>query len=1573
MATFGKLTDGASSSGSSANRVWVSPATPSSTGPVTTGHARLWFAAGHAAGTVNTRFAIYADSSGLPGALLAVSDVLALNRVTQTTEAERVYTFSDVNIITVTSGTQYWIGPAWEDPDTSGTLQVLVSRDNTTTTPAQRQDAATTAGPTLPDPFGTPVGTGTGPIDAYITYTDAPIEKAGTDTALGTETGTSTATSTPPADTALGTESGHVALIAGELAIGTESGYVSESRTGGEDALGTETYDSSATVTPAADTAAGTETYDSLATIDPPVDLAIGAEEGHIAIPGEDTAEGFDAHVPPTLVTVTTGEEALGQEGGYVETLFGDLIVNLYAVDPDTDGLIALPDYIDLDFSRERNSKGSLSLSYPVEGKNFDLLRQSVTDSRDLEYELWTNGTPVGALRGYLQEAAGDDVTEDGSWSFAGGFLETRTDEVLIYPQDRGEQVVDPDTGELEWTNPAREYVVNADTPGAVMITLLEQAQDRDALTDVVWDFTPSLDSSGVAWPGLLSAKFSPGANYTSVLNKLVELHLAEWALVWDSDAQQRVLKLWRAEGRGADLTLGPRPVTLRRGRNLLDAPRKWSVRDSATTVLAAGAEGIYDDATDATALARRGRRVEAYTSLGNAADEEAVLAWAQAQLATLAPGFQSIEHGIGMLPGEPRPVIAFDIGDWIFSQSGIETERLRVVQWTLSIDDQRNLAGTVTLNDTIRDAVERLQERLNAISTGEAIAGTSEPGAQTEDRTPPAAPEGVVASSIAYQDENQGLGQTLAFVTVGWNPVTTNADGADNPLVQAAVYIQNKIEEEAANPEVPDPEQEDGGPDYDPIDMSTWTWKNCPQLVQDFAAPLRALWVEDSSPDTLTWLAAYIAELTATPTAADDVEGYDVRYAYIGLGQVGGIPSSDPFPEEDRFYYLATPPDGTAGNSYSFGGVEGGANLRIEVRAFDRTGNYGAWTSIGHDASNDATPPPVPSAPTGAVGTRFGTIDIPWDGLGAEGEPMPFDFFAVRVWIGQGADMTLPTTEPQYGTLFDPDETGPQFVGTLSASGTWNVAQVPIGVGWYVCLQSVDYVGNPSARSAVIGPLFTTQLVGQDLIDDIIDATKLGPNSVENQHVVNGAITTAKIGTAQIINALIADATIQAAKIGTVSAGSITTGTMSATVTVTGSLWTSLDTNATRLGFSAAGLQLYKTNSPSGGSTLVGEWKTSDGSMLVTGTFRSGTAGQRIHIDTDGTISMFPTSGTNKSTITNESGEMVWRGPLTSSKSGRLNVNTLGVGLNYSQEGNLLGSITSEFVVLDKRARLQAPLVQIIADGDYDTHDGSDHRVQFSATDSSGNTLSNSFVSYMPSQGSNSNRGSLVGQTVGLIFMGGGGEAARLELRHATSSWGSWLNFHANSIVEESSRSVKRDIEDIRALLDPKETIRNARARKFVRETAPTEEPRVGVIAEELPEVLVNRDAGTPGIDHGKMIGVLWGFCNQIIDQEARSVVGRGMVPNGNYSNGSTVTIAVSWDEAPLEAPSDVVAVAMVGMPTGMGKVRARVVPGSVSLTGCQVRVSFTGTVVASNALPIAIEVTGRYIWIPPYVPPEE
>ena len=151
LTSLGKTSDGASSSASSADKTAVSSVTAAASGTLTAGHARAWLSA---TGSAVTKCVVYADSSGAPGARLASSNPVT---ITQTAEAVVDYTFSGADAITLTSGTVYWVGLAWQDP---GTPSLNISRDATA---SGRQEVAAYA----PTPFGTPSAL-TGPIDVYV-------------------------------------------------------------------------------------------------------------------------------------------------------------------------------------------------------------------------------------------------------------------------------------------------------------------------------------------------------------------------------------------------------------------------------------------------------------------------------------------------------------------------------------------------------------------------------------------------------------------------------------------------------------------------------------------------------------------------------------------------------------------------------------------------------------------------------------------------------------------------------------------------------------------------------------------------------------------------------------------------------------------------------------------------------------------------------------------------------------------------------------------------------------------------------------------------------------------------------------------------------------------------------------------------------------------------------------------------------------------------------------------------------------------------------------------------------------
>ena len=160
MATFGKTSNGASTSASSSDKLYVSPAVPASDGQINSLTVRIWLSA---AGTLNWRGVLYDSdgASGKPGTLLAVTDDAA---TTQTSEAALTSNFTGANRVFVTGGHTYYVGTHWQDP---GTPSNTFSRGGTANL---REEMLDTWSDGAPSTFSTSF-TGAGEIDAYIDYT----------------------------------------------------------------------------------------------------------------------------------------------------------------------------------------------------------------------------------------------------------------------------------------------------------------------------------------------------------------------------------------------------------------------------------------------------------------------------------------------------------------------------------------------------------------------------------------------------------------------------------------------------------------------------------------------------------------------------------------------------------------------------------------------------------------------------------------------------------------------------------------------------------------------------------------------------------------------------------------------------------------------------------------------------------------------------------------------------------------------------------------------------------------------------------------------------------------------------------------------------------------------------------------------------------------------------------------------------------------------------------------------------------------------------------------------------------
>ncbi|MFF0770989.1 hypothetical protein ACFYUK_19040 [Nonomuraea wenchangensis] len=286
-------------------------------------------------------------------------------------------------------------------------------------------------------------------------------------------------------------------------------------------------------------------------------------------------------------------------------------------------------------------------------------------------------------------------------------------------------------------------------------------------------------------------------------------------------------------------------------------------------------------------------------------------------------------------------------------------------------------------------------------------------------------------------------------------------------------------------------------------------------------------------APDSSGRVPAAPQGLIVEPVAYLDAAGYAQGLAVVTWGpvtqDVNGVALdvdgyevyARPNAEGELWYLVAQTASGDVSASVSPLNVD--REYAFKVRAVGNDGTKGQFSApVAVLVPNDATPPPVPSAPT--LTTRLGVIHVAWDGLGAGGEPMPADFHRARVWMQDPLDAGTPAAE----------------VGYLTAAGVVVIPDQPYNAPRMVWLTAIDRSGNESAPTAA-GVIATVPLVDADLIGQVIDGA---------EHIIDGTIPgDAKITADTITGRLIQALAISADKIAAnaVTADKIAAGTIQA------------------------------------------------------------------------------------------------------------------------------------------------------------------------------------------------------------------------------------------------------------------------------------------------------------------------------------------------------------------------------------------------------------------------------------------
>lgn len=427
---------------------------------------------------------------------------------------------------------------------------------------------------------------------------------------------------------------------------------------------------------------------------------------------------------------------------------------------------VKLPDLGDYIITPIAGDVGSISVDYPRAGRRWSALHDVRTQDRPVEVEIRVNGTATGAIGGFLTTAAGDEIKPGAVWTFTGVTLEGILRRART-PHNTNTSQGGNDKGETALTG----------TAGVMVRTLMLRAHNRGALLSVDYSsFTNTHDSNGVPWASTASVVLAPGRDYADILaTTLHAAELCEWEVVRRPDDGYS-LRLYNAGTRGVDRTLpGSTQLTLEYGRDLEDAPVKHDATDLRSYITAAGKDGLVRTATNPTAQARIGDRVEGYVSFGDVADAGTLLAAAQLTASTAGDGLVEHSHALVLAGDRPFPGRDFGLSDWVLRGVGETPTRERVVRYTLSRQGPE-VRAAVTLGGIIAARAVRVQRAIDALTNGATVVGAPSPPPDFDDGKAPAAPTGLTATSAAGTS-TEGTGS--AQITAQWLPVETNDDGS--------------------------------------------------------------------------------------------------------------------------------------------------------------------------------------------------------------------------------------------------------------------------------------------------------------------------------------------------------------------------------------------------------------------------------------------------------------------------------------------------------------------------------------------------------------------------------------------------------------------------------------------------------------------------------------------------------------------------------------------------------------------------------------------------------------------------
>lgn len=447
-----------------------------------------------------------------------------------------------------------------------------------------------------------------------------------------------------------------------------------------------------------------------------------------------------------------------------------DVHVRLRAWQPGAGSLGLLPDPLSLSASVGREA-GAMTVEYSRLRRGGDLLARGLDQGMEVGLEIsrgsgpWVE--PLGC-RYLLLKRTGDQLDD----------ADTVRLTLPSYGWLMGKARFLDDAGLDEDGRRAFEGA----TPGAIVHALLAENAGRGGIALSASSFSAATDSAGQPWAGTVSASYDVGTDLATLVEKLSEQGVIDWA------TDGRNLRVWNAEAVARDLTGS---VRLHLGRDITQAPDDESLEEVVGRVLVKGDDGLRFIETTSDSPSPWGVW-EGYISQAGIADAATAQRFARHELDRVSRVRGQYTRTLRLSADRAVPLLDYTVTDYIAAPTTSRAPMRTQVQQITITRDAAGVGAALVLGDKIVDLEVRRAKRLAAIGGGVSGMGGSGGGGVPIGPIPswalPSTPSPPTGLGIDERVEvPEGDYAAHSRVTFDWQAPTTNVDGT--PLTDLAGF----------------------------------------------------------------------------------------------------------------------------------------------------------------------------------------------------------------------------------------------------------------------------------------------------------------------------------------------------------------------------------------------------------------------------------------------------------------------------------------------------------------------------------------------------------------------------------------------------------------------------------------------------------------------------------------------------------------------------------------------------------------------------------------------------------------